>query len=159
MKTKLLILLVTSTLVGCELNNDPSKTSDDWINKTRPQTIFEGTWTWEETVGSGIAGPYRSDSISVGYALHYVFGFKELQTYEDGVKVENYTYTFNVSDNKENQKLNLRDNAGNEQHFLWEVKSDEIHTFLYLRNVEPCCDNTFERRFRLIVHGDTGKSK
>lgn len=154
-----IIVLASGLLSACQLNSESSTSMEDWANRSRPQTILEGTWTWEETVGSGVAGPYRSDSVTAGFSLHYVFGYNVLDTYKDGIKSEHFSYAFNASEKQEDQRLILTAGNGNKETLLWEIKSDESGTYLFLRNFEPCCDNTFEKRFRLIKHGDTGGSK
>ena len=143
------VILLMALLAGC--NVSPSADDKDGGKLSRPQTIFEGVWTWEKTDGDGIAGPYKRDSVIVGYSLHYDFGFSELQTYRNNEKYEHFAYSFATSEKPELQKVVFKDDKGSEQSFLWEIKNDSTsNRYLFLRNVEPCCDNSFEQQFRLI---------
>lgn len=147
MRTKFAYLLFLASLgIGCQ----PEFDSFD-ENGNRPQTAFEGKWIWLKTDGSGVAGPYYADSTTVGYSMIYEFGFSELQVYKDNIKAELYSYTYTVSDKPEEQRLTLKSKShGGEETFLWELKMIDNIYYLFLRNSEPCCDNTFEQQFRLV---------
>lgn len=147
MKTRFVyFLFLASVPISCH----PGFESLD-ENGKGPQTAFEGKWNWLKTDGSGVAGPYHADSTTVGYSMIYEFGVSDLQVYRDDVKAELYSYTYTVSDKPEDQRLTLKNKSnGAEVGFLWELKSIDNTDYLFLRNVEACCDNTFEQQFRLV---------
>lgn len=147
MKTKFAyFLLLASVATGCQ----PGLESLD-ENDKRPQTAFDGKWLWLKTEGSGVAGPYHADSTTVGYSMMYEFAFSDLQVYKDKVKVEDYSYTYTLSDKQEDQRMTRKSKShGGEETFLWELKMIDNTNYLFLRNAEPCCDNTFEHQFRLV---------
>ena len=167
MKTnmKQFLMLLSLALVACNVPPDAIKEDEEGTRLNRPQTVFEGTWTWLKTEGEGIAGPYSEDSTSVGYALHYKFGFSDLDVAKeeyknDYPKVEHYTYTYTVSENSDEQRLTLKNNdTGTEEIFHWELETVEDKNYLILRNTEPCCDNTFEKYLRMIAVPDLYRSK
>lgn len=148
MKTKFFhFLMLASLAISCQTPFD----SLDETNSGAP-TAFEGKWTWLKTDGSGVAGPYHADSTTVGYSMIYQFGSTLLQVYKDGVMVEQHTYTYTVSGEPDKQRLTLKNKTnGAEAIFLWELKNIDNKNYLFLRNVEPCCDNTFEHQFKLIA--------
>lgn len=144
------------SLVACSVPPDALK--EEEANKlNRPQTIFEGTWTWLKTEGEGIAGPYKEDSISVGYSLHYKFGFSDLrivkEEYRDNYLFEDYTYTFTFNEgNPLGSLLELtKKEDETKESFFYEVKTIDDQVYLILKNTEPCCDNIFEKHFRRIA--------
>ena len=139
------------SLAACNAPSDalPEK-KNNGSSSLRSQTILEGKWTWIKTNGSGIAGPYTSDSVSVGYSMQYDFGFSELQTYRNSEKFEHFTYSYVVSETPGEQKITLKDDAGNEQLFLWKRQVVNGQNQLILNSTEPCCDNAFEQHFNMI---------
>lgn len=141
---------VTGLILGCHTENDPLSDQSE-NNGKRPQTVFEGKWKWSKTDGVGIAGPYQADSTTVGYAMLYEFGYSELQIYRNDTKEESYSYSFTVSEKQDDQRLTLKsNNPAGEVSYLWEIKRDNFKNRLILRNVEPCCDNTFEQHFEMV---------
>ena len=161
MKGTSIIGIIAIVLFSCNVSPDVILQDEDFggDNSRRPQTVFEGKWTWLKTEGIGIAGPYKSDSVSTGYSLHYEFGFYELQTFINSEKLAYYTYSFTVSEKPEEQVLTLIDEEGYSEFFHWEILTDNDDTILILKNTESCCDNTFEKHFRLIAPPDLGMSK
>jgi hypothetical protein len=147
MKTKFACLLfLASMALGCQ----PDFESFDESSNGSP-TAFEGKWLWLKTDGSGVAGPYHADSTTVGYSMIYEFGFTDLQVYRDNIKAELYSYTYTVSDKPEEQRLTLKSKShGGEETLLWELTMIDNIYYLFLRNAEPCCDDTFEQQFRLV---------
>jgi len=136
----LYFLCVAGLALGCETENEKG-----------PQTVFQGKWRWLKTDGVGIAGPYESDSSTVGYSIRYEFGFSEIQMYRNDAKVEHYSYSFTVSEKPEDQRLTFKtNNPEAEVSYLWEIKTVNSKKRLILRNVEPCCDNTFEQHFEMV---------
>ena len=147
MKTKLFsFLVVASAAIACQ-------TPFDSVDETGgAPTAFEGKWNWLKTVGTGIAGPYQADSTTVGYTMIYEFSSTLLQVYRNGVMAEQHSYTYTVSEEPDKQRLTLKDKSnGAETGFLWELKTIDNINYLYLRNIEPCCDNVFEHQFKLIA--------
>lgn len=172
MKTNLktfLMLVSFLSLVACSVPPDAIDEQEDATAKDggldRPQTIFEGTWTWLKTEGEGIAGPYKEDSTSVGYSLHYKFGFSDLrivqEEYRDNYLFEDYTYTFTINEpDSLSNRLDLTRKAdGTKESFYWEIETIDDKVYMVLRNTEPCCDNTFEKHFRRIAEAELNGSK
>ena len=161
MKVISIFWITAMLLLSCSVSPDVILQEEeiDEGSYKKPQTVFEGKWTWLKTEGIGIAGPYKSDSVSTGYSLHYEFGFYELQTFINSEERAYYTYSFTVSEKPEEQVLTLIDEEGSSESFLWEILTDNDNTILILRNTQPCCDNTFEKHFRLIARPDLGMSK
>jgi hypothetical protein len=84
MNSKLLYFLVLAGMTfACQM---PSDSPDDM---GAPRSAFEGKWKWLKTDGSGVAGPYHADSLTVGYSMMYEFSFTELQVYKNGVPLSN----------------------------------------------------------------------
>lgn len=121
-------------------------------------SVFEGEWTWLETKGEGIAGPFESDSISAGYSWKLNFHSSEgqggsltyIKSFTSGQKEEcagNYSYTEDT--HKLDYACNSWLNNNRWENYLWEMKVINENLHLYLRNVEDCCDNTFEHHFLL----------
>ncbi len=147
MNSKLFYFLVLAAMsFACQM---PSDLPDD--TGGNPRSAFEGKWKWLKTDGSGVAGPYHADSVTVGYSMMYEFSFTELQVYKNGVPAEQFTYTYTVSEETDKQRLTLKNKSnGAEVIFLCELKTVDSADYLLLRNTEPCCDNTFEHQFKLI---------
>lgn len=148
------LILVEVIVISCNIPpNIEEPEEDNQINSFNPSSsVFEGEWTWLETKGEGIAGPYILDSISVGYSWKFKFTESNgqggiLLIYKNKEKDASFNYTYTVSDNPREQRLLLNDSAGD--NFLWEMAVVDEQLHLYLRNVEDCCDNTFEHHFLL----------
>lgn len=163
MKTNMkqfLPLLSLISLMACSVPPDALKEGGETSKLDRPQTIFEGTWTWLKTDGEGIAGPYEQDSSSVGYSLHYKFGFSEVTIIKDewrnNYMAEDYTYTYTINEEDSlSNRLDLtKKEDGTKESYFYEIKTIDDQLYLILKNTEPCCDNTFEKSFRMIAGPD-----
>jgi len=140
------------------IEKEPGEDSQD-LSLNPPSSVFEGEWTWLETKGEGIMGPYESDSLSAGFSWKLEFtksdgqggSFAYRKFYKTGQREEclgKYTYT-DEGEHILELACNSWLNNNRWENFLWELKSIDDKLHLYLRNVEGCCDNTFEHHFLL----------
>jgi hypothetical protein len=147
-------------LSSCNFQADPGKTENTSEDTTfaPSSSIFEGEWTWLGTKGEGIAGPYETDSVQAGYSWKYVFYESEgkggkVKSFKNGIEETACSYTYTESENPSEQRLDMGCNKWINDNswfnYLWEIKVIEEKQHLYLRNVEDCCDNTFEHHFLL----------
>lgn len=155
MKPSIISLLSLAILIGCSVPpgvNSEEELAQEKLN--RPQTVFEGVWLWMKTEGEGIAGPYMKDSVSEGHSIRYDFyDMTNLQVYFNDEKQLVYNYSFTIGDGEQNNTLTLENKqAGSAlaEHYFWEIEELGEDTYLYLKNTEPCCDNTFTQYYKLI---------
>lgn len=150
MKTLLLGILLVVSCSAPQGGDDVLSNGYNHLPKNNP---FEGKWTWVQSHGDGIAGPYVADPVRAGYSWQLIFTESQgnggrLITYKNGLEEYRYNYTYTESKNPPERRLLLTDDAND--NYLWETKASGQLTHLYLRNVDACCDNTFEHHFVLI---------
>lgn len=121
-------------------------------------TGIEGEWTWIGTTGEGVAGPHQSDSVSAGYTWRLTFIKSEgnagevryVKMFKSGQKEEctgSYSYTIEPDSHTLDLACTSWLNNNRWESYRWEIRTLETAVHLYLRNVEDCCDNTFEHHF------------
>lgn len=162
MKNVLYVLaLIAIASVSCNVPPGVDEENEFKNSGLAPSSsVFEGEWTWLETKGEGIAGPYEQDSVSAGYSWRLKFYESEgkggaivyYKDYTSGQK-EECTGTYTYSDSDTSAKLDYACNGwlnnNRWENYIWEMKVIDEKLHLYLRNVEDCCDNTFEHHFVL----------
>ena len=134
----------------------------------RPQTIFEGVWKWMKTEGVGIAGPYVQDSTATGYSVTYDFlDGTQLQTYTNVDKDRLFEYRFTLPITNPDGTvtlgiLTLEDKQSAKplpDRYYWDIQIKDDQPYLYLKNTEPCCDNSFTQIFKLVAWHTLSGSK
>ncbi len=152
-----------ATLAGsCNLMPTTEGTENDSVRSASSQSssILEGEWTWLGTRSVGIAGPHVSDSISAGYSWKLVFYHSNgmegsllyLKYYKNGQGEEclgNYSYKVDKDSQELNYSCNSWLNNNRWESYRWEIEIVGDKSHLYLRNIEDCCDDSFEHHFLL----------
>jgi hypothetical protein len=156
MKT-LLSILAMATIFSCTSPEiDPKLTTQN--NGRRPQTIFEGKWTWEGTATTSSTGTSKRDSVSEGHSIWYEFTYSDLIVYRNQNKLESLTYTWRYNDNPADCIIELKKNSqavttSNWSHFV----TGEKHYLVFKRQSN---DGSFaEERFRRIALPNLSGSK
>jgi hypothetical protein len=133
------------------------------VNLNRPQTVFEGVWGWMKTEGEGIAGPYVNDSVSEGHSIRYDFyDMTNLQVFFNGEKQISYHYSYTIGEGGKNNTLTLENRQAEgalAERYYWQIEEVGGVTYLYLKNAEPCCDNTFTQFYKLIRRHELNGSR
>jgi len=141
-------------------NQDNQNQDNNYIGPgLRPINIFEGTWLWTKTEGSGIAGPYLQDPSSEGYNLvYYFYNFSSLHVFKNNITESSYSYSFILSDSLNGNILTLTDSAGVKTNYLWNISSSNTDDILTLTNLDEYRDNSFTIYFKRISYLDSQSS-
>lgn len=126
--------IIVPFFVGCS--------NDELVNKIdqMPVGVFEGTWTWVETVGLDLTGnPYIKTPQSEGYTWKYKFFNASgasglLESYKNDLPIAYYSYNYTASTDADEQLITVynSDNTLNAEMF-WRRQTSETETHLFLK--------------------------